>query len=53
MATPMRSLTLDSGLNDSSLTRKVAGKSLVMRLRRTRGVLPTVFVISSYKLVIL
>ncbi len=47
MATPMRSFTLDRGLKDSSFTSTVTLLLPFKRLIRTRGVPPTVFVISS------
>src|SRR3954453_13959013 len=40
IATPMRSLTLKPGVNDSSFARTVAPAPSVTRLRRTSGVLP-------------
>ena len=40
MASPMRSLTLPPGLNDSSLPSTSAPVSSEMRLRRTKGVCP-------------
>jgi hypothetical protein len=46
MARPMRSLTDDSGLKNSSLASTVASL-LIMRRMRTSGVLPMVWVMSS------
>ena len=48
IATPIRSLTLLIGLNDSSLASTVAPAPLVRRFSRTSGVLPIVAVIFSY-----
>ena len=47
MATPIRSLTLDSGLKDSILTTTWALIPSVIRFSLTRGVRPIVFVMSS------
>src|ERR1700675_3728661 len=47
MATPMRSLTLWAGLENSSLAATSATAPSVRRRSRTRGVLPTSWVISS------
>ena len=47
IATPIRSLTDQSGLKLSSFATTVAWHPLVTRLTRTSGVLPTVCVMSS------
>ena len=47
MLTPIRSLTLDKGLKDSSLASTVAPRPSVTLFNLTRGVLPMVLVISS------
>jgi hypothetical protein len=54
IANPMRSLTLESGLKNSSLSRisACAPWAAAVRLRRTRGVLPIVSVMSLYILAI-
>jgi hypothetical protein len=46
MFTPMRSLTLLSGLNDSTLASTAAGTPSVTRFSLTNGVLPVVFEMS-------
>ncbi len=47
IATPIRSFTLERGLKDSILTTTSAGFPLFILFRRTSGVFPMVFVISS------
>jgi hypothetical protein len=47
IAAPIRSLTLDSGLNDSSLAATMPSIPSVTRLRRTKGVPPISLVMSS------
>jgi len=46
MLTPMRSLTLPSGLKDSSLASTVASIPFVTLFNLTNGVLPMVWVMS-------
>ena len=46
MARPIRSLTLDNGLKNSSLTNTDACPRGMIRFRRTKGVLKTVWTIS-------